>query len=344
MKALYFQEHGTVNNLKFGEINEPVLDSNTHVLIRVRACSLNHLDLWVLAGWRGLELPLPHYGGADIAGEVEDPGESEVLQKGDRVVVCPGYLDGPEDEWSRAGQDSLSPSYKILGEARTGGFAEFISVPNHAVHKIPDNRSFEEAAAPLLVGLTAWRMLMTQASIKKGDSVLIVGSGGGLNSFSIQLAKSLGAQVIALTSSENKEEKSLKLGADIALNYLQKPDWSKDVIRVTEGLGADIVVDNVGAASFSHSLKAVKRGGTIVTVGNTSGPKLEIDNRYIFSKQIKIIGSTMGSAKDFDALLQHLWSNKLKPVIDQSIPLENGKEAYKILEEGKQFGKVVISV
>lgn len=344
MKALYFSQHGSTANLEYGELPDPELESSGNLLIRVKACALNHLDLWVLAGWKGLELPFPHYGGADVAGIVEDPGESQGFKQGDRVVVCPGYIDGPEDEWSLSGQDSLSPSYKILGEGRTGGFAELLCVPAHAVHKIPDNRSYEEAAAPLLVGLTAWRMLITQSSIKKDDTVLVVGSGGGLNSFTVQLAKSLGAQVIALTSTEAKEEKSLKLGADIAINYLQKPDWPKDILRVTEGLGADIVVDNVGAASFPNSLKAVKKGGTIVTVGNTSGPNLQIDNRYIFSKQIKIVGSTMGSAADFDSLLEHLWTNKLKPVIHQSIPLEAGQEGYKILEEGKQFGKVVVTV
>ena len=342
MKALHFLEHGGLEKLQFGEVETPK-PAPGEVLVKVHAAALNRLDLWVLGGWKGLELGMPHIGGSDVAGEIAELGAGvSEFELGARVVLCPG-IKGAEDEFTKRGEDSLSPDYKILGEQVPGGFAEFICVPKENIFEIPDNRSYANACAPLLVGLTAWRMLKQQAPVQKGDTVVIVGSGGGLNSFTVQLAASFGAKVIALTSTEDKEEKSLALGAHLAINYKRKPEWGKEVLRVTEGKGAEVVVDNVGQASFPQSLIAVKRGGSIVTVGNTSGPMLSIDNRHIFTKQIKIVGSTMGSAEDFRHLLTHLWADNLKAVVDEVIPLKDGKTGYEKLLAGEQFGKVVLT-
>ena len=343
MKALYFQEHGEIENLHFAEVPDPQPEPN-EVVVRVRASAINHLDLWVLRGWPGLDLPKPHIGGADIAGEIAAVGSSvEGLGEGMRVVVSPGYLaDGPADEWTQRGEDSVSPRYHIFGEGRRGGFAEYVNVPSQCLLELPDHIDFTEGAAPLLVAVTAWRMLVVRAELQAGQTVLIVGAGGGLNSFSLQLAKSLGARVFALTSSEEKMQRAAELGAEQTINYKDTPDWHKEVKRLTDGRGVDVVVDNVGAATMHKSIHAARRGGRIVTVGNTSGAKITYDNRLLFSKQVSLIGSTMGSAKDFREAVQTIWGGKITPVIDQTLPLAEGKKAYEILERGEQFGKVVL--
>lgn len=341
MKALFFNEHGGPENLQFGEQAMPEV-GRRDVLIKVKACALNRLDLWVLEGWPALKLPLPHIGGADIAGEVVEVGSSvHNIPIGQRVVVNPG-IRGREDKFTEAGDESLSPNYTIIGEHRHGGFAEFVSVPVENIFEIPDNRPFEEACASLLVGLTSWRMLKRQANLQANQSVLIVGAGGGLNSFSIQLAKRMGARVIALTSGEEKEAKSLELGAHATINYKQSPEWHKEVKRLTDGEGVDVVVDNVGAETFSKSIKSLARGGTLVTAGSTSGRSVNFDNGYIFSKQLKIVGSTMGSREDFRHLLTMLWASSLKSPIDKVYPLEEGRQAFERLSIGEQFGKIVL--
>ena len=341
MKALYFNQYGGVDNLKFGELPDPNRAAG-EVLVRVDAAALNRLDLFVLEGWKGLELEMPHIGGADMAGTVIEADSDSQLKAGDRVVAMPGFA-LKEDSFTKTGDDSLSSSYQILGESRPGVFCERVSLPENILYKIPDDRAATEACSQLLTGLTCWRMLKRQAPVKKGDVVLVVGTGGGVNSFAIQLAKSLGATVIALASTEEKEEKALALGASLAINYHARPDWHKNVLRATDGEGVDIVVDNVGAETFSKSIKSLKKGGSLVTVGNSSGPIVEIDNRYIFSKQIKLVGSTMGGKEDFENLLSALRKNRFEPVIDSVLPLKEGKQAYQRLLEGGHLGKIVLS-
>lgn len=341
MKALFFREHGGIEKLQFGEIAEPKIGAG-EVLLRVKACALNHLDLWVLEGWPGLKLPMPHVGGSDIAGVIEKIGaDVSGCKVGDEVVVNPGYADS-EDEWTKRGEESLSPSYKLFGEHRSGGFAEFINVPAKCLLKKPAQFSFAESCAPLLVATTSYRMLVRRAALKAGETVLIIGAGGGVNSFSIQLAKVLGARVIALTSSPEKMKRAEALGADTVINYREQPDWSRAVRDITNKRGVDVVVDNVGAKTMQQSLLAVCRGGRIVTVGNTSGPKLEIDNRYIFTKQISLLGSTMGSAEDFRDVMDLVSSGKIKPIVDRELPLAQGADGYGLLKKGEQFGKVVL--
>ncbi len=342
MKALCFYEHGDLDVLQYTDVPDPEPGPG-EVLVRVRACALNHLDIWVQRGWPGLELEMPHWGGSDVAGEVAGLGEGITdWDVGQRVVVDPG-LSTREDAFTRRGEHSLSPGYVILGEHVRGGHAEYVSVPASNLMAMPDDWDFPQAAAPLLVGLTAWRMLIHRAELRAGESVLIVGAGGGVNSMAIQIAKLAGAEVYALTSTEEKMEKARELGADVVLNYREDAQWSRTLYKMTGRRGVDVVVDNVGQATLTQSMRAVARGGRIVIVGNTSGPKTELDIRYIFGKQISLIGSTMGTHQDFRDVMELVWTGELKPVVERVMPLSEGKEAFEILERGEKFGKLVLT-
>ncbi len=341
MKALCFYEHGELDVLRYDDVPDPQPGPG-QVLVRVRACALNHLDIWVRRGWPGLKLPMPHWCGADIAGEIAAPGEGVTgWEIGQRVVVDPG-VSTTEDEYTRRGEDSVSPGYVIFGEQIRGGQAEYIAVPASNLMAMPDGWDFPEAAAPLLVSLTAWRMLIHRARLRAGESVLIIGAGGGVNSMAIQIAKLAGATVYALTSSGEKMERARALGADVVLNYREDPDWPKTIYKLTDRRGVDVVVDNVGRATLMQSMRVVARGGRIVIVGNTSGPDAQIDIRFIFGKQISLIGSTMGSHQDFRDVMNLIWAGKLKPVVDRVMPLSEGKRAFELMERGEQFGKIVL--
>ncbi len=341
MKALCFFEHGGLDQLQYTNVADPEPGPG-EALIRVRACALNHLDVWIREGWPGLKLEMPHWTGADIAGEIAALGDGvDDWAVGQRVVIDPGVTT-VEDEFTRRGEHSLSPGYVILGEDVRGGQAEYVTAPTGNLMEMPADWDFTEAAAPLLVGLTAWRMLIHRAKLRVGESVLIVGAGGGVNSIAIQIAKLAGATVYALTSTEEKMEKAHQLGADFVLNYREDPQWSKRLYKMTDRRGVDVVVDNVGQATLTQSMRAVVRGGRIVIVGNTSGPKTEIDIRYIFAKQISLIGSTMGTHQDFQDVMGLVWAGKLKPVVDRVMPLAEGRAAFEVLEQGEQFGKIVL--
>ena len=341
MKALYFDKHGELDVVKYGDVPDPEPGPG-EVLIRVHACALNFLDVWVRRGWPGLKLEMPHWCGADVAGEIAELGENvSDWQVGQRVVVDPG-VSLVEDEYTRRGEDSVSPGYHILGEHRRGGAAEYLTVPTSNLAVIPENIDFPEAAAPLLVGLTAWRMLMHQAQLRAGESVLVVGAGGGVNSMAIQIARLAGATVYVVASNTEKSERARELGADVVLDRSQV-DWGKEIFKLTSRRGVDVVVDNVGQATITKSMQAVARGGRIVIVGNTSGPQAEIDIRFIFGKQISLIGSTMGSHQDFRDILDLLWAGKIKPVIHRVMPLSEGCDAYKMMEAGEHFGKILLA-
>jgi NADPH:quinone reductase-like Zn-dependent oxidoreductase len=341
VKALYFKEHGGLDMIRYGEVPdaEPGFGE---VLVRVRACAINHLDIWVRRGWPGLRLEMPHWCGADVAGEIAGFGEGvSGWEPGQRVVIDPG-INTVEDEFTRRGEVSVSPGYHILGEHVRGGAAEYLAVPVSNLAAMPDDLDFPAAAAPLLVSLAAWRMLIHRANLRAGESVLVVGAGGGVNSMAIQIAKLAGATVYAVAANKEKGDRARELGADAVLDR-SRVDWGREVYKLTGKRGVDVVVDNVGKATIETSMRAVAHGGRIVIIGNTSGPKAEIDIRFIFGKQISLIGSTMGTHQDFRDVTALLWSGKLKPVIDRIMPLSEGKEAYAIMERGKQFGKIVLT-
>ena len=340
MKALCFYEHGELDIMQYTDVPDP-RPGPGEVLLQVKACSLNHLDIWVRRGWPGLKLERPHWGSADVAGVIAGLGEGVTgWEIGQRVVVDPG-ISTVEDEFTRRGEDSLSPGYHVLGEHVRGGAAEYTVVPARNLLAMPDDLDFSEAAAPLLVSLTAWRMLIHRARLRAGESVLVVGAGGGVNIMAVQIAKLAGARVYVVASNAQKAEKARQLGADVALDR-SEVDWGREVYKLTGRRGVDVVVDNVGAATMQASMRAVVRGGRIVIVGNTSGPKAEIDIRYIFGKQISLIGSTMGSHQDFLDVTKLLWSGKLRAVIDRVMPLSEGREALAVMERGEQFGKIVL--
>ena len=341
MKALYFEEHGNLDVIHYGSVPDPVAGPDD-VVVKVRACALNHLDIWVRRGWPGLKLEKPHWCGADVAGDVAEVGRNvSGWQVGQAVVVDPG-ITLIEDEFTRRGEDSLSAGYHVLGEHTRGGAAEYLAVPATNLAAMPEGWEYPDAAAPLLVGLTAWRMLIHRARLRAGETVLVVGSGGGVNSIAVQIAKIAGAKVFVVAGDANKAKQARELGADEVLDR-SSVDWGKEIYRLTQKRGVDVVVDNVGKATLKKSMMAVARGGRIVIVGNTSGPQTEIDIRYIFGKQISLIGSTMGSHQDFRDILELIKTGRLKPVIDRVMPLSEGKEAYGLMERGEIFGKLVLT-
>lgn len=341
MKALYFEKHGELDVIQYGEVPD-LRPSPGQVLVRVRACALNHLDIWVRRGWPGLNLRMPHWCGADVAGEVAALGKDVTgWKEGQRVILDPG-ITTIDDEFTRRGEDSISPGYQILGEHVRGGAAEYVAVPAGNLVSLPDGLAFPEAAAPLLVTLTAWRMLIHRAGLRAGESVLIVGAGGGVNSMAIQIAKLAGATVFVVAGDKEKGDRALALGADVVVDR-SKSNWGKEIYKLTGKRGVDVVVDNVGKATLGISMQAVARNGRIVIVGNTSGPEAQIDIRFIFTKQIHIIGSTMGTHQDFRDITALLWSGRLKPVIDRVMPLSEGAKAYQLMEKGEQFGKIVLT-
>ncbi len=341
MKALYFEEHGDLSVIKYGDVAEPAAGADD-VIVRVRACALNHLDIWVRRGWPGLKLDLPHWCGADVAGEVVEVGRNVTgWHPGQAVIIDPG-ISLAADEYTRRGEDSLSPAYHVIGEHTRGGAAEYLAVPAANLAAKPAGLDYSAAAAPLLVSLTAWRMLIHRARLRAGETVLVVGSGGGVNSMAIQIAKLAGARVFAVAGNRVKAERAVELGADVVLDR-SVVDWSREIYRLTDKRGVDVVVDNVGQATLNQSLLAVARGGRIVIVGNTSGPEAQIDIRYIFGKQISLIGSTMGSHQDFRDIVELLGSGRLQPVIDRILPLSEGRAAYGLMERGDMFGKIVLT-
>jgi NADPH:quinone reductase-like Zn-dependent oxidoreductase len=341
MKALYFEEHGNLDVVRYGNVPDPVTGPDDAV-VRVRACALNHLDIWVRRGWPGLKLEMPHWCGADVAGDIAEIGRNVSGWKvGQPVVVDPG-ISLIDDEHTRRGEDSVSPGYHVLGEHTRGGAAEYLAVPAANLAPMPEGWEYPDAAAPLLVGLTAWRMLIHRARLKAGETVLVIGSGGGVNSITVQIAKLAGAKVFVVAGNPQKAKRAKDLGADEVFDR-SSVDWGKEVYRLTKKRGVDIVVDNVGKATLAKSMMAVARGGRIVIVGNTSGPQTEIDIRFIFGKQISLIGSTMGSHQDFRDILELTKSGRLKPIIDRVMPLSEGKEAYGLMERGEIFGKLVLT-
>lgn len=343
MKAVFFTAHGGNDVLTLGERPDPVPGPG-EVLVRIEAAALNRLDLFVRDGIPGVPVAFPHVPGADGAGVVEalGPGVSG-LDIGARVLLQPGLSCGT-CEFCLAGERSLCVRFRILGEHVPGTFAEKIAVPRANVFPAPQRLSPEKAAAFPLAGLTAWRLLVTRAALRPGETVLIHGVGGGVSTFAIQVAKLCGAsRVIVTSSSAGKRARSLELGADDAIDYAAT-DVGKAVREMTGKRGVDVVVDSVGAATWKHSLTAAAKKGRIVTCGATSGPAPPENINIIFWKQLSILGSTMGTDAEFSAMLAAVEAGRLEPVVDSVFPLEDVRKAYERMASGEAFGKIVLKV
>ena len=324
MKAVRIHEDGGPEVLRLDEVEDPVPGPG-EVLIRLKAASLNHLDIWLRQGLPSV--PKPRILGADGAGVVEALGEGvDGFELGQRVVLNPGLRNGAE----------------IVGEHRDGTHAELIAIPRENVHPIPEELSFEEAAAFPLVYETAYRMLVTRAGLREGEWVLVWGIGSGVGSAAFLIAKALGARVVVTSSDDGKLERARELGADETVNH-ESGDVVSVVKEATEG-GVHVVVEHVGEATWKTSLQVARTGGRIVVCGATSGPNPPANLHRIFWKQLSILGSTMGTAEDFAGVYELVASGRVKPLVDRVFPLEEAAEAHRHLESGKQFGKVVLTV
>ena len=342
MKAVYLNEHGSSEVLVYGDVPTPQ-PQRGEVLVKLEAAALNRMDLWVREGWPGIKLTYPHIFGADGAGTVAELGEEvSGWEPGERVVINSNLSDGT-CAYCQEGRENLCVNWHLLGETVPGTYAEYVSVPASNLKRVPDGFDLHVAAASTLVFHTAWHSLVTRGSLQKGESVLVVGASGGVNTASIQIAKHLGATVYVVGSSAEKLEGAKSLGADHLIDRSEEENWSKTAYTLSEKQGVDVVVDNVGI-TFPMSMRIARKGGQILTVGNTGGPKFEIDNRFIFGKHLSIIGSTMGTNQDFDTVMDLIFDKKLKPVIDQTYPLMDAKAAQDRLQAGKQFGKIVLDI
>lgn len=342
MRALGFHEHGDLSKLQILDV--PVAPPREgEVQLKVAYAALNRLDLFVLKGWKGLELPKPHVGGSDGAGLVESVGEGVAGWKaGDRVVVFPSLSCGACRYCAR-GEVSLCPKHHLIGEHEGGMAKERINVPAANLKRVPEGFPLREAAAAALTAVTAWRMMVTRGRLRAGQSVLVVGAAGGVNTMAIQIAKLSGASVVFATATgEEKAALAKSLGADHVLPA--QSDWHKEVSRLTGGRGADVVVDNVGLATWGKSIRAAARGGRIVTVGGTTGYDPSAEINQVMWKQLEIIGSTMGTREEFDTAMDLVFAGRLKAIVDQEFPLERGADAYARLAGGGAVGKVVLRI
>ena len=342
MRALHFTEHGDLDKLTYGERPAPPVARRT-VRVATRAAALNHLDLFVLRGLPGVDLALPHIPGSDGAGVVQEVGEEvSGFKPGDAVMLNP-LLSCGQCEFCRSGEQSLCVKVGILGEHIAGTFAEQFVAPEENLWPLPAGRSFEAAAAFSLVYQTAWRMLITRGRLRPGEDVLIHGIGSGVSIAALQIAKLTGARVFITSSSAEKLRKARELGADFGYNY-KESEVAAEILHETGKRGVDIVIDSVGKETWSESLKAVRRGGRVITCGSTTGPNPPAALPMIFWKQIEVIGSTMSSQSEYREVLRLFKAGKLSPVIDRVFPLSEGRAALEYLKAGNQFGKVVLRV
>lgn len=340
MRAIFFKEHGGIDKFEYGSLPKPHAGQG-EVLVQVKACALNHLDIWARQGMPGVKIPLPHVLGCDVAGEIAKLGSGvRGFKEGQKVVVAPGISCG-RCRFCRTGWDSLCPDYKILGFQVDGGYAEFVKVPAKNLFPIDKKWTFEEWASTPLVFLTAWHMLATRAQLKKGESVLIHAAGSGVGSAAIQIAKYLGAKVFATVGSDEKIKKAKALGADEIINY-EKKDFALEVRRLQRNQGVDVVFEHIGPATFTKSLTTLNPKGRLVTCGVTSGPTVSLDLRYIFVRQLALFGSYMGGLEEFRKVMRLVRHKKLRPVVDKVFPLKDAREAHRRMLERQNFGKIVL--
>jgi NADPH:quinone reductase-like Zn-dependent oxidoreductase len=349
MQAFVMRAHGDLSHLERREVAMPAVTHAGDVRVQLKAAALNHLDLWTLRGLPGLSLTFPHILGGDGAGVVEAIGtEVTRVSPGDPVMINPG-ISCYHCAYCLRGDHALCETYGLLGEHLPGTLAEFVVVPEQNLERIPRRAdgepvvSWSEAAAFSLVSLTAWRMLVSRAQVKAGETVLIWGVGGGVSLMALQIAKRSGARVVVTSSSDAKLDRAREFGADVTINH-RTEDVVKEFRRQTGMRGAEVVVDSVGDATWRQSLRLLLPAGRLVTCGATSGAKVEIDLRRLFWYQWSILGSTMGGAEDYREVVRLLAQEQLRPVVDSVVPLDRAAEAFERLSRGEQFGKLVVAL
>lgn len=340
MKAIRFHQHGGPEVLKYEDAPEPKILAN-EVLVKVMACALNHLDVWVRGGVPGWRIPMPHIVGADIAGEVAEVGSLVTRFKpADRVLLCPGVSCG-QCEMCLRGLDSACRQFTVFGVFIDGGYAEFVKSPEMNVLPIPGDLGFDEAAAVPLVSLTAWHMLFTRAQLKPGEDVLVIGAGSGVGSAAIQIAKLVNARVIATAGSDWKLEKARALGADQVINHTRQ-SIAEEVRRLTRKRGVDVIVEHVGAAVWDACFESLATYGRLVTCGMTTGADLKLNGQGLFARQRTILGSFMGGKSELIDALRFVAQRKLKAVIDSTFPLKEAAAAQQKMESREFFGKILL--
>jgi NADPH:quinone reductase-like Zn-dependent oxidoreductase len=340
MKAVRFHEHGGVDVLKYEDAPEPRVEAN-EVLVKVRACALNHLDLWLRKGVSSWKLAMPHIVGSDISGEVASVGTLvRRVNVGDRVLLAPGVSCG-QCEACLKGLDNFCRSYTLFGVMLDGGYAEYVKSPEVNVLPIPGDLSFDEAAAVPLVFLTAWHMLMTRAQLRPGEDVLVIAAGSGVGSAAIQIARLMSARVIAVAGTDAKLEKARRLGADETINH-RRQSIVEEVKRLTAKRGVDVVMDHVGAAVWEDCFNSLATGGRFVTCGATSGEEAKLNLRLLFGRQRTLLGSFMGGKGELFEVLRLVGQRKLRAVIDSVFPLQDAGAAQKKMEDRDLFGKILL--
>jgi NADPH:quinone reductase-like Zn-dependent oxidoreductase len=343
LKAVRMHGYGGIEQLFYEDAREPQSTEPTEVIVKLKAASLNHIDIWNRLGATGIVLSMPHILGADGAGVVLEIGASVTnVKKGDEVCLYPATGCG-RCELCLIGRDFMCIQLRVLGERLEGTYAEYVKLPAQNCFPIPSGFSFDEAAAFPLVFITLWRMLITNAQLRPGETLLIIGIGGGVASAALQVAKQIGVHVIVTSGSDEKLERAKILGADHGINHRTK-DFAQEVRTLTTDRGVDVVLDCVAGEVWQKSLAALTPGGRLVTCGATAGGQPNDDLTAIFSKQLKIYGSTLGSREEFRQILSFMAVKKIKPIVDRIFPLKDAAAAQQHLEAGKQFGKVVLRI
>jgi NADPH:quinone reductase-like Zn-dependent oxidoreductase len=339
MKAVRIHQFGGPEVLTYEDVPDPE-PRKDQVLVRVRACALNHLDIWVRKGLPGVKLP--HILGSDVAGEVVGVGEYVGgFKTGQRVLLAPMHYCG-HCEKCVAGVQNQCRAFTVLGNGVDGGNCELICVPPANVIPIPDSLDFNQAASVPLVFVTAWHMLVGRAGILPGQTVLVLGASSGVGIAAIQIAKFFHCRVITTAGDDAKLAKGRELGADYGINHYQQK-ISEEVRKITNKEGVDIVVEHVGAATWDESVKSLKSGGTLVTCGATTGPNVALDLRHLFARQLTLLGSYMGTMGELHEVLRHVFAGRLKPVVDRVFPLSELRAAHEYLEGSQMFGKIVVN-
>jgi NADPH:quinone reductase-like Zn-dependent oxidoreductase len=339
MKAVRIHQFGGPEVLTYEDVPDPVLRKD-HVLVRIKACALNHLDLWVRKGLPGVNLP--HILGSDIAGEIVETGEYvSGFKSGQRVLLAPMHFCNHCPKCV-AGLQNQCPEFTVLGNRVDGGNCELIAVPVVNVIPIPDSFDFNQAASVPLVFLTAWHMLIGRAGLKVGETVLVLGASSGVGIAAIQIAKLFHCRVITTAGDDKKLEKARALGADYGIDHY-KQKISEEVSKITNKEGVDVVVEHVGAATWDESMKCLKPAARLVTCGATTGPSASMDLRFVYSRQLTVLGSYMGTMGELYDVLAHVFAGRLKPVVDRTFPLKDLRAAHEHMENSQMFGKIVVN-